>query len=121
MDVADQARHLRAVGIAPRVDREGGEIRDQEHVRLLDPDEALDRRAVEHDLSVERLAELARRHLDVLQHADDVGELQAQKADVFLLHDPQNLSSSCHTVPPELNVWQKLWDKLAEINPKNAN
>ena len=41
-----------------RVDPEGVEIGHQQHVRLLDADEALDRRAVEHDLAVERLLEL---------------------------------------------------------------
>src|SRR6185312_6214707 len=55
------------------------EIRLEQHVRLLDPDESLDRGAIEHDLAVQSLLELAAGHLHVLVHAEDVGELQPQK------------------------------------------
>jgi hypothetical protein len=38
-----------------------GQVGLKQHVRLLDPHEPLDRRAVEHDVAVERLLELRRR------------------------------------------------------------
>ena len=53
----------------------------EQHVRLLDPHEPLDRGAVEHDLAVQRLLELAAGHLDVLVDAEDVGELQPEEID----------------------------------------
>ena len=84
-DVADQPADARAVGVGPGEDLEGREVRTQVHVRLFDADEAFDRRAVEHDLAVERVGELAVRDLDVLDHAEDVGELKAQELDAFLL------------------------------------
>ena len=73
------------LGVGPGEDLEGREVGTQIHVRLLDADEAFDRRAVEHDLAVERLGELAVGDLDVLDDAEDVGELQAQKLDALLL------------------------------------
>jgi len=62
-------------------DRVAGEVGHEEHVRLLDPAEALDRGAVEHDLALQGLAELALRHLHVLVLAHDVGEDEAKKPD----------------------------------------
>ena len=73
------------LGVGPREHLEGREIGTQIHVRLLDAHEAFDRRAVEHDLAVERLAELAVGDLDVLDDAEDVGELQAEELDALLL------------------------------------
>ena len=55
------------------------------HVRLFDADEPLDRGSVEHDSPVERLLELPIRHLDVLDDAQDVGELEAHELDLFPL------------------------------------
>jgi hypothetical protein len=52
---------------------------DEQHVRLLDPHEPLDRRPVEEDVARQRLLELRARDLDVLVDAEDVGELQAQE------------------------------------------
>ncbi len=77
-DVAEQPGHPAALIIVGK-DPEGVEIRLEQHVGLLDPDESLDRGAVEHDLAVQGLLELAAGHLDVLVHAQDVGELQPQK------------------------------------------
>src|SRR6185437_8324488 len=45
-----------------------------------DAHETFDRRAVEHDVGVERLLELRCRHLHVLVHAEDVGELEAEES-----------------------------------------
>ena len=80
-----RARRRRAADLGPGEDLERREVGLEIHVRLFDPDEALDRRAVEHDPAVERLAELAVRDLDVLDDAEDVGELQAQELDALPL------------------------------------
>ena len=90
-DVADQPADAGAVGVGPREDLEGRQVGTQIHVRLFDADEAFDRRAVEHDLAVERVGELAVGDLDVLDDAEDVGELKAQELDAFLLGPLQDL------------------------------
>jgi len=84
MDIAEEPSHpaaLVVVGQQP----ERGEIRLEQHVRLLDPDEALDGRPIEHDLAVERLVELDVGHLDVLVHAEDVGKLEPEEVHAELL------------------------------------
>jgi hypothetical protein len=90
VDVADEPRDAR-LGVPPREDLEGREVGREEHVRFLDAHETLDRRAVEHDVAGERLLELRRRDLDVLVDAEDVGELQAHRADVQLLGVRENV------------------------------
>ena len=90
-DVADQPADARALVVGPRKHLEGREVGTEIHVRFLDADEALDRRAVEHDLAVERVCELAVRDLDVLDDAEDVGELKAQELDPFLLGPLEDL------------------------------
>ena len=80
VDVAEEPRHPAAL-VVVRQHAEGGEVGLEQHVRLLDPHEPLDRRPVEHDLAVQRLLELAARHLDVLVDAQDVGELQPEEVD----------------------------------------
>ena len=67
------------------------EIRLEQHVRLLDPDKSLDRGAVEHDLAVQGLLELAAGNLDVLVDAEDVGELESQEIDAEALSQLQNV------------------------------
>src|SRR5262249_37332303 len=67
----------------PGVDGEGIEIRNEVHVGLFDPSEPLDRGTVELNLAVERLDELRARQFDVLDDAEDVGELQPHEADVL--------------------------------------
>ena len=67
----------------------------EQHVRLLDPHEPFDRRAVEHDVAVERLLELRRRNLDVLVDAENVGELKSQEADVVLRGELENVLLAC--------------------------
>ena len=83
-NVADQPADPRAVGIGPRKHLEGRQVWPQVHVRLFNADEAFDRRAVKHDLAVERFGKLAVGDLDVLDDAENVGELQAQELDAFL-------------------------------------
>ena len=84
-DVADDPRNLLAGRTGPREDAEGVQVRTQVHVRFLDPDESLDRRPVEHDPAIERFGELPVRNLDVLDRAEDIGELQAQEFDLLAL------------------------------------
>src|SRR5439155_3252395 len=50
-----------------------------------------DRRAVEHDFAVERLFELAIGYLDILDCAEDVGELEAHELDLLALRPLENL------------------------------
>jgi len=69
----------------PGEDPECGQVRLEIHVRLFDPDEALDRRPVEHDAAVESLLELPVGDLDVLDGSEDVGELQAEELHLFAL------------------------------------
>src|SRR6185437_14486157 len=52
------------------------------HVRLLDPLEAADRRAVEYELVVERLLELVHRNRHVLDGPVRLRELQSHERDV---------------------------------------
>ena len=95
-DVADDARTARLGRPATRVDsllpgdrRKGRQVRDQEHVRLGDACEALDAAAVEPLAVLDRLLELVHRHLDRFDLAHDVGELQADEAQVALLGELQ--------------------------------
>ena len=96
-DVADQARGAGVLGAPPRQHGVRRRIRQEVHVRLLDPLEAADRRAVEHQLVVERLLQLLDRDRDVLDLAVRLGELQPYEGDVvppaalehfLLVHDP---------------------------------
>ena len=91
VDVADHPRDSLAGRPGPRKHPEGREIGPQVHVRLFDANESLDRGAVEHDFSVERLLELAVGDLDVLDRAEDVGELQAHELDLFALDALEDL------------------------------
>ena len=90
VDVAEQPGHastLVFVGQNP----ERVQIRLEQHVGFFDPDEAFDRRSIEHDLTVERLLELAARHLDVLVDSEDVGELEADEVDAEAPGELQHL------------------------------
>ena len=78
VDVAEEPGNASAL-VVIRKNPEGLEIGLEEHVGLLDSHEPLDGGTVEHDLAVERLAELASGHFDVLVHAENVGELKAQE------------------------------------------
>jgi hypothetical protein len=103
VDVADDARRtgaqLGAVGADARLPRDGAEraeIRLQEHVGFGDPREALDRAAVEPLAVLDGLFQLVHRHLHRFHAADDVGELQADEAQVALLgglHDGGEVSA----------------------------
>src|SRR5205823_12383704 len=85
VDVGDHPRHIFGRRAGPWENAEGGEVGPEVHVRLFNSDEALDGRSVEHDLAIERFFELAIGDLDVLDGAQDVGELQAHELDLLAL------------------------------------
>lgn len=117
-NIADQPCHLALVGL-PGEDLKGLHIGHQEHVRFLDPRESLDRRAVEHDLAVQSLLELTRRHLDVFDDAVDIGELKAEEMDVFFTCLCENgLGCFWHFESPEsfvLRILSLVFDKVKVI------
>ena len=96
-DVADDARAagvqpLLAVRPDPGLPGDGVErveVGHEEHVGLGDAGEALDARAVEPLAVLDRLLQLVHRHLDRLHLADDVGELEADEAQVAFLRQLQ--------------------------------
>ena len=83
-DVAEHPRRGRVLA-APRQDLERRRVGLGEHVGLVDPGEALDRRAVEPDPLGERALQLGRSHRHRLQEAQHVGEPQPHEPDVALL------------------------------------
>ena len=87
--VADQARD--AALVAPGQDAEAVGIGVEAHVALLDAGEALDGGAVELALVAQHLLQLARGDVDALHGAEDIGELQADKAHLVLLHHAQDV------------------------------
>ena len=91
-DVADHPADLRAELVPvlvdrPRHDLEGRRVGDRDHVRLLDPVEARDRRAVEAHPVVERVLHLLRRDREGLEVALEVGEPEEDVLDALVL-DP---------------------------------
>ena len=63
----------------------------REHVGLLDPAVALDRRAVEGHALLEGVLELGRGDREALQLAEDVGEPEAHEAHAAFLDGPQHV------------------------------
>jgi hypothetical protein len=101
----DVAEHAGRAGRlrAPRQDLEGRRVGLGEHVRLVDPGEALDRGAVEADPLGEGPFELGRSHRDGLQEAQDVGEPEPHETDVSLLQGAEHelfLLAHVITLPP---------------------
>ncbi|OPY27049.1 MAG: hypothetical protein A4E28_02184 [Methanocella sp. PtaU1.Bin125] len=92
--VADEPGHI-AILALPRDERERVEIRLQVHVRLLNPDKPLDRRAVKHDITVQRLLKLTDRQRHVLRSAENIRKLELDKFDLELFRPLQN-SLLCH-------------------------
>ena len=89
-DVAEHAGDPVGSG-SPGQHLEGGRVWGQQHVGLVDPREPLDRGAVEADPLLEGALDLGRRDGDGLQLPLDIGEPQADEADVALLDRPQNV------------------------------
>ncbi len=82
-NITDQTGDLAALDLFERKDPESSEVRLQQHVRLLDPREPLDRGAIEQDPSLQSPLELPFRDLNVLGHPHDVDELQSHEPDAF--------------------------------------
>ena len=95
VDVADHPRDLPALVVVGQ-DPERLDVRLEHHVRLFDANEPLDRGAVEHDVALERLLELALGDLDVLVDAQDVGELQAQERHALFLGELEDIALGGH-------------------------
>ncbi len=96
---ASDANARAAHRIRPGKHLEGREVRFEVHVGLFDPDEAFDRRPIEHDVAVERFLELPVRHLDILDDAQDVGELQAQELHALTFGALQDLFAKVGHAP----------------------
>jgi hypothetical protein len=85
-DVAEHPRHP-LLDRTPRQDRERARVGHGDHVGLLDWVEAGDRGAVEAHPPLERIAQLGGVDRESLQLAEDVGEPQADEAEVSLLDE----------------------------------
>ena len=93
-----------------REDLERGRVGHGDHVRLVDPGEALDRRAVEADALLEGGLQLGRRHRDALQRAEHVGEPQPDKTDVPLLQRTEHeLLLTVHVYPSRRRAPAAVW------------
>ena len=88
--VADQAGHLTVAG-PPGEDGEGVQVGVQVLIRLVDADKTLDGGAVEHDLVVDRLLNLGGGDGNVFQLTEDVGELEADKLNILLMDDADDI------------------------------
>ena len=87
----DVAEHPADPGLAaPGQHLERGRVRLGDHVRLVDPGEALDRRPVEADPLRERALQLGRGDRHRLEEAEHVGEPQPDETDVALLEGPEH-------------------------------
>ena len=75
----------------PGENHEGIEIGVEILVGLVDPHEALNGGAVEHDLVVDRLLNLGGGDGNVFQLTEDVGELEADKLNILLMDDADDI------------------------------
>ena len=90
VDIADQPGNLAVAG-PPGENHEGVQIGIEILVGLVDADETLDGGAVEHNLVVDRLLDLGGGDGHVLQLTENVGELEADKLDILLVDDADNI------------------------------
>ena len=113
-DVAEHPGGGRAL-VAPRQHLERRRVGVRDHVRLVDPGESLDGRAVEAHPLGERSLELGRRDRDRLEEAEHVGEPHPDEPYVALFDRPQDelgllihgAQSAGHVVTRVFRV--KLW------------
>ena len=88
--VADQARNLSVLRM-PRQQAERVEIWPQIHVGLLDAHKAFNGGTVEHALVIQRFPRLATRNGNILQRAENIGELQANEFHVVFLENAKDV------------------------------
>ena len=88
--VADQPGHL-ALGGPPGENGKAVQVGIEALVRLVDPGEALDGGTVKHDLVVDSLLHLGGGDGHILQLAEDIHKLHADKFDLLLLHHPDDI------------------------------
>ena len=93
VDVGDVAEHAGrgAVGVGPREQLEAVRVGPGEHVALLHPAEAVDRRAVEAHALVEGALQLGRGDGEGLELAEHVGEPEPDQPDPSLLDRAQDV------------------------------
>jgi hypothetical protein len=101
------SQNIRATASSSGKQREGGRVGHRQHVGLLDRVEAGDRGAVEAHPAFEGVVELAGVDRKALQLAEDVGEPEADEADVVFLDERDDVSGAagllCHaSLPPWL-------------------
>ena len=89
-DVAEHAGHA-VVPVPPGQHLEGGGVGGQEHVGLEDARQSLDRRSVEADALLEGALDLGRCDGHGLELSGDVGEPQADEADVAFLDGSEHV------------------------------
>ena len=75
----------------PGQDREGVQVGMQILIALIDADKALNAAAVDHDLIIDGLFDLAGSDRHVLQLAEDIGELHADKFHVAFPYQADNV------------------------------
>ena len=105
--------------LIPGQDAEGIRVWMQAHIALFDAGESLNGRAIELALICKCAVQLADSNHHTLHRSEDIGELQADKADVILLHHAPDilrcvlchcvflLMPSNHTFLPEPYIKQK--------------
>ena len=98
IDVADETGNLSLLG-SPGENHEAVEVRAQVLVGLVDAGKSLDGGAVNHDLIVHGLLQLASRDGNILQLAEDVGELHTDEGYVLVLNDFSDIIL-CHSFSP---------------------
>ena len=99
-DVAEHPGGVAVLALGRGHHLEGARVGLGEHVGLVDPGEALDRRAVEADALGEGRLDLGRGDGDGLEVARDVGEPQPHETDVALFEGAQDeLLLSVHARP----------------------
>ena len=122
-DVAEHARHARHAG-PPREDLERRRVGVRDHVGLLHPGEAVDRRAVEADALAQRLRQLLRGDRERLQEPEDVGEPQPDEPDLALLGRPDDERANVvvHPSPPPVGrLSARVVGPVASVCPTNVD
>ena len=97
--IADKARGPAFV-VVPGENKKGVQIGIQVHIRFLDAYKALDGGTVEHALVAQRLGQLAGRNGNILEAAENIRKLQADKPDVLLPDDADDILRSVFAAHP---------------------
>ena len=85
IDITNEAGNFSAF-LPPWMNDERIQIRVECHVGFFDPDESVDRGAVETNLVIQRFFQLARRDGNVFHSTKNIRKLQTDKFDVFVIN-----------------------------------